>query len=92
MAMTIADSLISRFNANRTMFDGKPVARAVIMSQKGRGKVRPRWQGRPEEVCLAVWRVGGAIINDGTKWLVGCEVSDGQMVVVSLDDFLSTTK
>ena len=91
MAMTTVDNQISRFNANRTMFDGKPIARAVIMSQKGRGKVRPRWQGRPEEVCLAVWRVG-AIINDGTKWLVGCEVAEGQMVVVSLDDFLSTTK
>ena len=54
MSVTVCDNLVSNFNSSRTTFDGKPVKRAVIMSQKGRGKVRPRWQGRPEEVCLAV--------------------------------------
>lgn len=88
---TVCDSLVSHFNSSRTLFDGKAVKRAVIFSQKGRGKVRPRWQGRPEEVCLALWQVG-AIINDGTKWLVGCETEDGQKVIVTLDSFISTRK
>ena len=67
---------------------GVKVNSATLLRQKGRGRLRAVWQGRPWEVALIIWKFG-CVINDGTAWTVELNLANGVKHGMTLKDFLS---